>query len=102
MDPPDPQLARYLAGHPAPAAAADALIRDGRGRILLVDPVYKDGWDLPGGMAEDEEPASALVRELGEELGEELGLTVEVGRLLAVDSVPATVYGRTILAFVYA
>ncbi|MDW6065110.1 NUDIX domain-containing protein [Streptomyces sp. FXJ1.4098] len=94
----DPQLARYLAEHPAPAAAADALIRDGQGRILLVDPVYKDGWDLPGGMAEDEEPASALVRELGEELG----LTVEVGRLLAVDSVPATVYGRTILAFVYA
>lgn len=98
VESPDPQLARYLAGHPAPAAAADALIRDGQGRILLVDPVYKDGWDLPGGMAEDEEPASALVRELAEELG----LTVEVGRLLAVDSVPATVYGRTVLAFVYA
>lgn len=94
----DPQLARYMAEHAAPAVCADALIRDGQGRILLVDPVYKDGWDLPGGMLEDEEPDSALVRELGEELG----LAVDVGRLLAVDAIPASVYGRTVLAFVYA
>ncbi|MDX3855204.1 NUDIX domain-containing protein [Streptomyces sp. AK02-01A] len=94
----DPELARYLAGHAAPAACADALIRDDQGRILLVDPTYKAGWDLPGGMLEDEEPAVALVREIHEELG----LTIEVGRLLAVDAVPAGVYGRTVLAFLYA
>ena len=94
----DPALARYLAAHAAPAACADALIRDGRGRILLVDPTYKDGWDLPGGMLEDEEPALAL----GRELTEELGLAVEVGRLLAVDTIPAAVYGRTVLALLYA
>ncbi|MEU3188892.1 NUDIX domain-containing protein [Streptomyces sp. NPDC006923] len=94
----DPELARYLAGHAAPAACADALIRDAQGRILLVDPTYKAGWDLPGGMLEDEEPAVALVREVREELG----LTIEVGRLLAVDAVPAGVYGRTVLAFLYA
>ncbi len=94
----DPELARYLAAHAAPAACADALIRDGLGRILLVDPTYKDGWDLPGGMLEDEEPALAL----GRELAEELGLAVEVGRLLAVDTIPAAVYGRTVLALLYA
>jgi len=96
--PPDSELARYLAAHAAPAACADALIRDGEGRILLVDPVYKDGWDLPGGMLEHEEPVPALLRELHEELG----LTAEVGRLLAVDTIPAEVWGRTILSLVYA
>ncbi|WP_371477402.1 NUDIX domain-containing protein [Kitasatospora sp. NBC_00315] len=94
----DPELARYLVAHAAPAACADALIRDRHGRILLVDPVYKDGWDLPGGMLEDEEPAVALRREIDEELG----LAVEVGRLLAVDTVPAATHGRTILALLYA
>ncbi|WP_395297207.1 NUDIX domain-containing protein [Kitasatospora hibisci] len=94
----DPALARYLAAHAAPAACADALIRDHQGRILLVDPVYKDGWDLPGGMLEDEEPDLALRRELREELA----LDVEVGRLLALDTIPAQIWGRTILSLVYA
>ncbi|MFD9124104.1 NUDIX domain-containing protein [Kitasatospora sp. NPDC059571] len=96
--PADGELARYLAAHAAPAACADALIRDSEGRVLLVDPVYKDGWDLPGGMLEDEEPTDALTRELREELG----LTIEPGRLLVVDTIPASVWGRTIVSLVYA
>lgn len=48
----------------------DALIRDDHGRVLLVDPTYKPDWDLPGGMAEaNEPPLDALRRELAEELG---------------------------------
>lgn len=47
--------------------AADVLIRDEAGRVLLVDPTYKDGWDLPGGMVEaNESPRAAAARELGE------------------------------------
>ncbi|MFD8316224.1 NUDIX domain-containing protein [Kitasatospora purpeofusca] len=95
---PDRDLAVYLALHAAPAACADALIRDDQGRVLIVDPVYKDGWDLPGGMLEDEEPVDGLARELREELG----LTAEIGRLLVYDTVPSTRWGRTILALVYA
>ncbi|WP_051708954.1 NUDIX domain-containing protein [Streptomyces sp. NRRL S-350] len=95
---PAPDLVAYLAVHAAPAACADALIRDDQGRVLIVDPVYKPGWDLPGGMLDDEEPAEALVRELREELG----LLAEVGRLLVVDTVPALRWGRTILALIYA
>ena len=50
--------------------SADAIVRDSSGRILLVDPTYKPDWDLPGGMAEaNEPPADALRRELREELG---------------------------------
>ncbi|WP_245572593.1 NUDIX domain-containing protein [Actinokineospora enzanensis] len=62
--------------------AVDLLIRDERGRVLVVNPTYKDYWDLPGGMAEHNEPP----RQAGErELAEELGLAVTAGRLLLVD-----------------
>jgi 8-oxo-dGTP diphosphatase len=50
--------------------SADALIRDQAGRVLLVNPGYKPGWDLPGGMAEaNDAPADAVRRQLLEELG---------------------------------
>ncbi|MEU0465371.1 NUDIX hydrolase [Amycolatopsis sp. NPDC006131] len=62
--------------------AADLLIRDEAGRILLVNPTYKENWDLPGGMAESNEaPRAAGERELAEELG----LTVIAGRVLVLD-----------------
>jgi len=65
--------------------AADVLIRDPAGRILLVNPTYKPGWDLPGGMAEaNEPPHEAAIRELREELG----LGVALRGLLVVDWVP--------------
>ncbi|WP_217210899.1 NUDIX hydrolase [Streptomyces sp. AC550_RSS872] len=62
--------------------AADVLLRDPSGRVLLVNPTYKPGWDLPGGMAEaNEPPEKTVVRELREELG----LNVVVHGLLVVD-----------------
>ncbi len=49
---------------------ADVVFRDHAGRILLVDPVYKPDWDLPGGMAEaNESPLDTAKREIPEELG---------------------------------
>jgi 8-oxo-dGTP diphosphatase len=71
----DPEAWReYLAEGNAKQArkrvGADALLRDEQGRILLVDPKYKPDWDMPGGMAEaNEPPIDALRRELAEELG---------------------------------
>lgn len=62
--------------------AADVLIRDQAGQILLVEPTYKEFWDLPGGMAEANEPPRAAAER---ELREELGLDTQAGRLLVLD-----------------
>ncbi|WP_269855176.1 NUDIX domain-containing protein [Streptomyces sp. RPT161] len=62
--------------------SADVLLRDPSGRVLLVKPTYKPGWDLPGGMAEaNEPPHEAATRELKEELG----LAVALHDVLIVD-----------------
>jgi 8-oxo-dGTP diphosphatase len=64
-------------------ASAGALIFDGRGRLLIVNPTYKDHWTIPGGImeADGETPWEACRREVHEEVG----LTVEHGQLVAVD-----------------
>jgi len=68
-----------------PYTAAGALFFDEDGRVLLVDPSYKPGWDIPGGFVEPgESPYAACVREVEEELG----ITPPIGDLLAVDWAP--------------
>nr|MDT0660634.1 NUDIX hydrolase [Micromonospora sp. DSM 115978] len=75
-------LAEGNAKQPRKRVGADVLIRNDRDEILLVNPSYKPGWDLPGGMVEaNEAPHLAAERELREELG----LDISVGPLLVVD-----------------
>jgi 8-oxo-dGTP pyrophosphatase MutT (NUDIX family) len=75
----------FTATLPRKRMGAGALLTDERGRVLLVEPTYKDYWEIPGGAVEaDESPYTALVRELKEELG----LPVQPGRQLVTDWVP--------------
>jgi ADP-ribose pyrophosphatase YjhB (NUDIX family) len=79
-----PDFATYIAGLPRVLAGAAALFRDTEGRVLLVEPNYREGWALPGGTIESDDgetPRQGARRETAEEIG----LDVELGRLLAVD-----------------
>ncbi len=79
--------AGHAAALPRKRMAACVLLRDPAGRVLLVEPSYKDYWELPGGCVEaDESPYDAAVRELSEELG----IRITPGRLLIADWVPAS------------
>ena len=71
---------------PAIPASAGALIFDRAGRLLILKPVYKSGWTIPGGVMEagGETPWQACRREVREECG----LTVDRGRLACVDLRP--------------
>jgi 8-oxo-dGTP pyrophosphatase MutT (NUDIX family) len=67
---------------PRKHVAAGCLFLDELGRILLVKPVYKQPWEIPGGGVEaDESPLAACRREVREELG----IDRPPGRLLCVD-----------------
>jgi ADP-ribose pyrophosphatase YjhB (NUDIX family) len=72
---------------PAVPVSAGALIFDRRGRLLILNPTYKSGWTLPGGVMEanGETPWQACRREVVEECGLELSS----GRLVCVDTRPA-------------
>lgn len=91
--------ATYIDGLPKVLAGAACIFRDAEGRLLLVEPNYREGWTLPGGTiesAQGETPRQAARRESAEEIG----LDLEPGRLLAVDWSPGT--GRPpIVAYVY-
>jgi 8-oxo-dGTP diphosphatase len=76
-EPPEPPLPL-----PTIPASAGALVRDRKGRLLILKPTYKGGWTIPGGVVEiGESPWAACRRETREECG----LDVTAGRLACVD-----------------
>ena len=71
-----------LAALPRRVVAAGLLVTDGEGRVLVVKPTYKPGWEIPGGVVEaGETPPDAAEREGREELG----VAAPAGRLLVVE-----------------
>ena len=75
--------AEYEAALPRIPASAGALIWDRKGRLLILNPTYKGGWTIPGGVveADGETPWEACRRETREECG----LDLRQGRLVCVD-----------------
>lgn len=76
----------YFATLPKTITSGAVILRDEHGRFLIEKPNYRDHWLLPGGSVDPGEDARQCARR---EVLEELGLDVEVGRLLAVNWVPA-------------
>lgn len=77
-----------------PRMASGALFFDAQGRVMLLEPTYKDYLDIPGGYVEvGESPLQACVREVREELG----IEPTVGRLLVVDWAPSQAEGDKLL-----
>ncbi|MCL6297407.1 NUDIX domain-containing protein [Streptomyces kronopolitis] len=77
-----------------PRMASGALFFDEQGRVMMLEPTYKDYWEIPGGYVEaGESPLQACVREVREELG----IAPEIGRLLAVDWAPSPAEGDKVL-----
>ncbi|MEU9483083.1 NUDIX hydrolase [Streptomyces decoyicus] len=77
-----------------PRMASGALFFDEQGRVMMLEPTYKDYWEIPGGYVETgESPRQACIREVREELG----IEPEIGRLLAVDWAPSLAEGDKVL-----
>ena len=84
---------------PQKRMASGALILNSEGKVLLVNPTYRDKWLIPGGMVEqNESPLEACKRELLEELG-----LIYQGdnRLLVLDYVPRSDEGTEALHFIF-
>jgi 8-oxo-dGTP diphosphatase len=81
----DAEQAAYYESLPGKRIGAGLVCRDAAARVLLVQPIYKPSWEIPGGVVEaGESPATCVAREVREELGTSL----PVGRLLVVDWLP--------------
>ncbi|MGA4838749.1 NUDIX domain-containing protein [Streptomyces sp. G45] len=93
-------FATYIAGLPRVLVGAAALIRDRAGRVLLVEPNYREGWALPGGTVESDDGESPR-QGARRETVEEVGLDLELGGLLAVDWVPGTDERPPLVAYLY-
>jgi 8-oxo-dGTP diphosphatase len=88
----------FVAALPRKRMGAGMLFTDGIGRVLLVDPIYKQPWDVPGGIVEaDESPHAAATREIEEELS----IAITPGRLLVVDWVPAQAQRPDAVLFIF-
>ncbi len=83
---------------PKKRISAGCLLFDEKGRLLVVNPTYKNTWEIPGGVVEkNESPRETVIREVFEELG----LICQVERLLCVDFTDETETRTESLQFIF-
>lgn len=60
----------YLKRAPKKRIASGILLFNQKGELLILKPIYKDVWSIPGGVVEENEsPRQAAIREAKEETG---------------------------------
>jgi len=73
---------KYYKNLPKKRMGTGVLFANDKGELLILKPVYKDDWTIPGGVIEaDESPREACEREIKEEIG----LDVKIKRFLCAD-----------------
>ena len=88
----------YSQGFPRKVVAAGMLFANEERQVLLVNPTYKEVWEIPGGVVEAlEAPREASIREVEEEIG----LQVSPGRLLSIDYNVKPVQNHEVLRFIF-
>jgi len=88
----------YYQSLPKKRMGAGALFFDQQGRVLLLNPNYRDQWIIPGGIVEkNESPHKACLREIKEEIG----LDAKNLGFLAVDYKKGTKEKGDALQFVF-
>lgn len=89
---------KYYKNLPKKRMGAGMLFFNNQGELLIVKPVYKDSWSIPGGVVDDNEsPQQACVREVKEEIN----LDIQPPKFLGVDYVTATNEKSENLQFVF-
>lgn len=70
---------------PKKRMGSGALFFNSKSELLIVNPIYKPNWTIPGGIVDqDESPLKACKREVKEELG----LDLEIKQMLCIDYIP--------------
>ena len=88
----------YLKSLAAKRTGVAVLFFDESGKLLIVKPNYKEGWQVPGGTVDkDESPKDAAIRETKEEIG----IDVEDLTFLSVEYKSEKVYGFDFLEFMF-
>jgi ADP-ribose pyrophosphatase YjhB (NUDIX family) len=60
---------KYLEALPKKRMAAGVMFFNQNGELLILKPIYKDGWTIPGGIVDqDESPRECCQREIKEEI----------------------------------
>ena len=81
---------------PKKRMSAGAIFRNVEGDVLLVNPTYKEPWEIPGGIVEaNESPKQGCIREVKEEIG----LTINPSRLLLIGYRPESEMATESLTF---
>ena len=66
----DEEFKKWLDAQPKKMIVVKTIIRSEQNKVLLVKPIYKETWMLPGGGVDGgESPEQAAIREVSEEIG---------------------------------
>lgn len=83
---------------PTKRVIAHVVFRDPAGRVLLVEPTYKEDWELPGGVVDrGESPRDGARREVREETG----LDVDLGAPALTDWMPPSLGWSDAVEFIF-